>query len=210
MLSADFISIFNSHLFWFLFKVILFLDVFFFTIGYLVELRLLNNEIRSVDPTLLGWAVALACYPPFNYLTGAILSTPMVDFPQFDSDFTHVVMNGILLFLMAVFTSASVALNFKASNLTHRGIVTGGPYRFVRHPAYACKNIAWWIGSVPLFLTSFHESHWQAFLVLMSVMGWTLIYTFRAITEEEHLNSVDGEYREYCTKVPYRFLPGVI
>ena len=64
---------FNSRGFWFFFQLILFLDVVFFTVGYLVELPALKNEIRSVDPTWLGWAVAVICYPPFNGITTKIL-----------------------------------------------------------------------------------------------------------------------------------------
>ena len=210
LLEMDFLAIFNSHLFWFLFQIILFLDVCFFTLGYLVELRLLKNEIRSVDPTLLGWSVALLCYPPFNYLSGKVLSWQPIDFPQFENAFVHVAMNCFLLLLMAIFTSASVALNFKASNLTHRGIISSGPYRFVRHPAYICKNLAWWIGAAPSFVASLHTSLWMAFLVLSSVAGWSMVYIFRALTEEDHLRSVDDEYEQYCRKVPYRFIPGVL
>ncbi len=54
-----------------------------------------------------------------------------------------------LLVALAVFSWASIALGFKASNLTNRGIVTHGPYAFVRHPAYAAKNLAWWLGALP-------------------------------------------------------------
>jgi protein-S-isoprenylcysteine O-methyltransferase Ste14 len=41
------------------------------------------------------------------------------------------------------------------------------------------------------------------------VLGWTLIYVLRALTEEDHLRSVDGEYAAYAAKVRYRFIPGV-
>ncbi len=49
-----------------------------------------------------------------------------------------------------IFSWASIALGFKASNLTNRGIVTHGPYAFVRHPGYAAKNFAWWLGALPV------------------------------------------------------------
>ena len=154
--------------------------------------------------------MALACYPPFNALTGQILSWEPVDFPQFEIPAVHVSVNFLLLTLMAIYTSASVALNFKASNLTHRGIVSWGPYRFIRHPAYTCKNLAWWIGSIPTVVIGIQVSLWQVVLVLSSMVGWTLIYVMRALTEEDHLRKVDDEYDRYCQKVRYRFIPGVI
>jgi protein-S-isoprenylcysteine O-methyltransferase Ste14 len=111
---------------------------------------------------------------------------------------------------MAIYASASVALNLKASNLTHRGIVSRGPYRFVRHPAYLCKNLAWWLGSIPAVLAAWNgQSAWAVALVLGSAGGWTALYVLRALTEEDHLSKVDNEYAAYCQKVRYRFVPGL-
>lgn len=208
--GADWLSLFNLHGFWFLFQVILFLDVMFFTVGYLIELPALKNEIRSVDPTLLGWGVALACYPPFNGLTSSVFGWHTTDFPQFGHPGVHLAANLLLLALMAVYTSASVALNLKASNLTHRGIIAQGPYRFIRHPAYVCKNLAWWIGLGPALIIAVQTSLTATLTVFGSMVGWSFFYIMRALTEEDHLRSVDGDYEAYCQKVKYRFVPGVI
>jgi protein-S-isoprenylcysteine O-methyltransferase Ste14 len=141
--AARFTTLFDRHGYWFAMQAILLVDVLLFTLGYLVESRRAGNQIRSVDPTLLGWTAALLCYPPFNGITGAILGSQVSDFPQFEHPTTHLVMNLAVLALMAGYASASVALGLKASNLTHRGIVSRGPYALVRHPAYLCKNLAW-------------------------------------------------------------------
>ena len=119
------------------------------------------------------------------------------------------VMGIDILNSMVIYTSASVALNFKASNLTHRGVIATGPYRFVRHPAYTCKNLAWWIAAVPAISAALATSLWSALLVTASVAGWTLIYVLRALTEEDHLRSVDDEYDRYCRQVRWRYLPGI-
>lgn len=209
--DADGLALFNAAGFWFAFRLILFLDVFFFTLGYMIELPSLKNEIRSVDPTLMGWGVALACYPPFNGMTAMIFGGGLsAEFPQFSQPVVHVTANVLLLGLMALYTWASVALNFKASNLTHRGIVVHGPYRFIRHPAYVCKNLAWWIGLVPALIAAADVSFLSALAVVGSMFGWSVIYYMRALTEEDHLRGVDGEYDAYCQKVRYRFIPGVI
>ena len=203
-------ALFDRFGFWFLMQLILFVDVFVFTVGYLLESRRLGNEIRSVDPTLVGWAAALLCYPPFNAVSAKILGAPVTDFPQFDEPGVHVALNLALLALMAVYASASLALGLKASNLTHRGIVERGPYAVVRHPAYVCKNIAWWIGSVPLVSAAFTLGWADGLLTIASVLGWTLLYVLRALTEEDHLRRVDGAYAAYAQRVRYRFLPGLI
>lgn len=206
----DFRRVFDQHGFWFLLRVILFVDVLVFTLGYLVELPQLGNRIRSVDPTLLGWTAALLCYPPFNQVAGAVLGSQVSDFPQFDNATVHLILNVALLLLMAVYSWASVALGFKASNLTHRGIVTHGPYAIVRHPAYACKNLAWWIGAIPLVSAAFSNSAVDGLQSMASVGGWSLLYVLRAVTEEDHLRSVDDHYANYSRMVRYRFVPGLV
>ena len=209
-LTGEFRALFDRHGFWFVMQLILFVDVLIYTVGYLVELPKLDNEIRSVDPTLLGWAAALACYPPFNIVTGAILGSQSSDFPQFDSPTAHFILNAALLALMAIFASASVALGFKASNLTHRGIVRRGAYAVVRHPAYTSKNLAWWIGAIPSVSAAFASSLTDGVLAIGSVVGVTMLYIMRALTEEDHLRSVDGEYAAYAATVRYRFIPGLV
>ena len=208
--SRGFLAAFNAYGFWMTIQVILFIDVLMFSAGYLVELPRLGNQIRSVDPSLRGWLVALLCYPPFNLLTGAVFGSAVTDFPRFDNANVHLAMNLLLLSLMAVYAASSVALGWKASNLTHRGIVARGPYAWVRHPAYTCKNLAWWIGSAPAVSTAFGDSLWLGLQALASVLALSLLYLLRALTEEDHLRGVDGDYASYAQQVHRRFIPGVI
>ncbi len=208
--AAGFRAMFDAHGYWFLLQCIFFVDVFFFTVGYLIELPRLRNEIRSVDATLLGWVAALACYPPFNDLTAAILGSPFTEFPKFDDPLAHAALNGLLLVAAAGYSWASVALGWKASNLTHRGIVARGPYAVVRHPAYVCKMVSWWVSSIPLVSLAFAGSTAGGLLAIASVASWALIYVLRALTEEDHLKRVDGEYAAYAAKVRYRFIPGLV
>jgi len=207
--AADLYAVFNQHGFWIVMKTIFFVDLLVFTVGYLVEVPRLGNVIRSVEPTLLGWAAALLCYPPFNTVTGKILGSQATDFPQFDHPTLHIGLNALLLLLMAIYAWASVALGFKASNLTHRGVIATGPYALVRHPAYVCKNMAWWIGSIPAVSLAFGASPWQGLLAVASVASWNMLYVLRALTEERHLRGVDGEYAVYAAQVRWRFIPGL-
>lgn len=200
---------FNAHGFIFLYQFILLVDVGLFTFGYLVEHPALGSEIRSVDATLVGWITAIACYPPFNGITVKILGGNVNDFPQFSHPVTHLLINGTILALMAIYASASLALKWKASNLTHRGIVTHGAYRYVRHPAYVTKNLAWWLATIPAISAANAQSWWAVFLIVGSSAGWAALYVLRALTEEDHLRSVDDEYDRYCDAVRYRFIPGV-
>lgn len=209
VVEVGLIGLFDRWGYWFLFQVIIFVDLIVFIFGYMVETKRLGNEIRSVDPTVIGWAAALACYPPFNLMTGQLLGSTVSEFPKFEDPTTHLALNLALLLLMALYASASVSLGWKASNLTHRGIVCRGLYRVIRHPAYVCKNLAWWIGSLPIFMVSFEHAFTDGLKAVGSMAAWSSVYVLRALTEEDHLRSVDGEYDEYCRKVPYRFIPGV-
>lgn len=174
------------------------IDTGYFAFGYMFEAGWLGNKVRSVEPTALGWAVALASYPPFNNLVGQYAPWHS-NYYTLGSD--EVVATGIrvlILVLVAGYVWATVSLGTKCSNLTNRGIVTTGAYRWVRHPAYVCKNLSWWLALVPVM-------SWGAFV---SMAVWSVIYWLRAITEERHL-SADPDYRAYCKQVPYRFVPGV-
>lgn len=202
--------LFDTSLFWAAFQLILFVDTLLFTLGYIVEVPALGNRIRSVEPTFFGWFICLICYPPFIDFTLRFLEWQSSDFPYFANDFVHFTVNVTLLIALAIFSWASVALGFKASNLTNRGIVTHGPYAFVRHPAYAAKNFAWWLGALPTLGMMLAAGHWRGFAYsLLALFGWTTIYVLRAITEERHLLMLDNSYAQYAQKVRWRFVPGI-
>ena len=203
--------LFDSTLFWASFQLILFIDTLLFTLGYLIELPALRNRIRSVDPTFLGWFICLTCYPPFNDFTMRWLPWQSSDFPFFGNDAIHFGVNITLLTALAIFSWSSIALGFKASNLTNRGIVTHGPYAFVRHPAYAAKNLAWWLGALPGLIMTMQMGNLRGLIFsLFALAAWTSIYALRAITEERHLLMGRNGYAEYMTKVKWRFIPGVV
>lgn len=208
LLSTDFLIFFNNHFFWTAFTLILFIDVFFFTLWYLLEAPFLKNTIRSVEPTIIGWGVCIFCYPPFNTHVTNLIGWFSSDFPTFWNPFVHVTLNIVLLILMAIYSRASFALWFKASNLTNRWIVTHGPYKYIRHPAYVCKNIAWLIGWLPIMYIALTNNQIGILSVLLGLFGWAGIYYLRAMTEENHLSS-DDEYIAYKKQVKWKFIPKV-
>ena len=83
---------------------------------------------------------------------------------------------------------------FRFSNLTHRGIITGGPYRFTKHPSYIFKNIGWWLINVPFLSAS---SLGEALLHSAGLLMVSAVYYLRAMTEEMHL-SEDPTYVAYA------------
>ncbi len=174
------------------------IDVAFATAGYILTFRPLDSHIRSANPFAAAWAAALICYPPF-ILMGE--GGPL-DYHPGTADWTHwyaghdwlLAANGaILVGLTAVYAWATVAFGIRFSNLTHRGILTHGPYRFTRHPAYLSKNLFWWFATIPMFTTGSWTDAVRATVLMGVVAG---VYYWRAKTEERHL-SLDPAYRDY-------------
>lgn len=190
-----------SYDFYAIFYCILLVDTLVFAFGYLVESPALKNTVRSVEPTALGWIAALLCYPPFNTVTNNIFGWYTADFSDFGKLGFNIFFGAVSLILFAFYVWATLALGWKASNLTNRGIVSRGPYKYLRHPAYVSKNLSWWIMGIPFIAKS-------GLIAVLSMAAWSFIYYIRAITEERHLLA-DPDYVEYTKKVKYRFIPGV-
>jgi protein-S-isoprenylcysteine O-methyltransferase Ste14 len=186
-----------------------FVDVLLFAVGYGLEHPWLQNEIRSVEPTLLGWLAALLCYPPLVWLTSNALGWFSFELPQFRSPMIQIAAAVAMLLGVGVYAWASLALGLRASNLTNRGIVTTGPYRWMRHPAYVAKNLSWWIGATPLLLTFAWTDPWRPIPAILGTAAWSGIYVLRALTEERHLGS-DPDYQAYRSRVRWRFIPGLV
>lgn len=180
------------------FTAMYFADVALVTVGYLVTFRITDTHIRSTEPTLLGWAVALACYQPFwglvsgqylAYRTGFDWETWLTPFPRI-----YLGWGALILLLTAVYLWATLSFAGRFSNLTHRGIITNGPYRFSKHPAYVAKNLSWWLIAVPFLAEG---GWWDGFLRCLMLLGVNVLYWFRARTEERHL-SADPVYVQYA------------
>jgi protein-S-isoprenylcysteine O-methyltransferase Ste14 len=178
---------------------IFFMDVLVATAGYVMTLRILGTEIRSVEPTVAGWLVAIACYDPF---WPALFS----NFFRYTHDVTwgswlagqpvlYTLWAAAILAVLSVYGWAAVSFGIRFSNLTNRGIITSGPYRFTKHPAYIAKNISWWLISIPFMPAD--GSPFTALQLCLGLAGINLIYFARARTEERHL-SRDPVYREYA------------
>ena len=199
------ITAFNNELFPIILTVIFTIDVAYFVFGYIFEADFLDNTVRSVEPTLLGWIVALACYPPFNGIVGFYLVWNANEYFAFESDIATFILRVFIIGFYIIYVSGSIALGTKCSNLTNRGIIDHFPYSIIRHPAYTAKNIAWWLTVLPLCLTL----PFQDFIVAcLAMAGWTYIYYLRAITEERHL-LLDPDYQAYVKKVKWKFIPNL-
>jgi protein-S-isoprenylcysteine O-methyltransferase Ste14 len=79
-----------------------------------------------------------------------------------------------------------------------RGLVTSGPYRFVRHPIYLLYIIA---------DIGYNLQEWNSVTLLLVLVGWaSLVYRIHA---EERVLSQHAEWPAYVVLVPYRLFPGL-
>lgn len=182
-----------------LFTIMFAVDTLYFAIGYLVEHPALKNVVRSVEPTFIGWAVALASYPPFNSISAGYLSWYSSDYFYFPDYYVDMSLKIVAMACLALYLWATLSLGWKSSNLTNRGIVTNGAYKYLRHPAYTGKLMVWWITALQHFSVG----------MILSMTAWTILYGMRAITEERHLIA-DPDYKRYVAKTKFRFIPGLI
>jgi protein-S-isoprenylcysteine O-methyltransferase Ste14 len=174
------------------------IDLLFCVIGYATASKLFDSHIRSVEPTMTGWIVALMCYQPFysvigrfyiEYETDLFWDNWLLPWPALRS-----VWAGAIITLVMIYALCTVSFGLRFSNLTHRGIITSGPYRFSKHPAYLSKNLSWWLISVPFVVVNDWALTLRHCLMLMVLNG---IYFIRARTEERHL-SADPVYVAYA------------
>ena len=167
-------------------------------VGYTLTLRIIDTHIRSAEPTAGGWIVCLMCYSPFNDITGRFLPYDQ-DGLFWDKIFApfpvaYVLWGSTIIALISIYAWSTASFGLRFSNLTNRGIITSGPYRWSKHPAYLSKNLSWWLISVPFVAGAGWATALQSCVLLGGV---NLIYFLRAKTEERHL-SQDPAYRDYA------------
>ena len=141
--------------------------------------------------------MTLVCYEPFWSLIGdrylAYGSGHPWGWWLAAHPWLYTLWGSLILLLTGIYVWATVSFGARFSNLTHRGIITNGPYRYLCHPAYWAKNLSWWMISVPFLVT---DSTLEALRHCLCLLGLNAIYALRALTEERHLKT-DSDYRDY-------------
>ena len=188
----------------FMFITMMFLiDVQLATVGYTLTMKPLDAHIRTANPYLAGWVAALACYPPFILVNDGRLIDYSIG-TMGDHSWQHWLGgNDVMLYIWAmllvaltgIYAWATMAFGLRFSNLTHRGILTNGPYAFTKHPAYLSKNAFWWLSVMPFMVTTGSAADAVRNTVMLGLVS--AIYYWRARTEEKHLMA-DPDYAEYA------------
>ncbi len=201
LLHADFNEVFSGAqpLYVFFFECSFLIDLLYACIGYALTVRLLDSHIRSTEPTMRGWVFALICYEPFWTITYGTYLTYNSDNYNWGNWLEaepklYAIWATLIILLLVIYAASSATFGLRFSNLTHRGVLTNGPYRYCKHPAYVAKNITWWLIAVPFIVDS---TAWDAVRDSVLLLGVNYIYFMRARTEERHM-SWDPVYRQYA------------
>ncbi|MFC1763980.1 methyltransferase family protein [Planctomycetota bacterium] len=107
------------------------------------------------------------------------------------------------IFVLSIMISGSLAVwSFKSLPATARGtdLITSGPYKYLRHPLYACLLSSFNFG-LAMLLNNWIFLIWA--LVLHPLWHWNIRREEKLMTK-----TFPNEYAAYC-KVTGRFLPKI-
>jgi protein-S-isoprenylcysteine O-methyltransferase Ste14 len=157
-------------------------NIIFYSLS--VVCALFRKPATKVDLSFFSWL-----------FTFAGIALPMLLFPDGanESLIGYIVqISGIAISIIGL-----VSLNRSFGLVAaHRGIVSKGLYRFVRHPLYFSYEIS----IVGFIINNFN--FWNIFLFCVHICC-----QLQRIKYEEDLLSEDGEYRQYATKTKWRLIP---
>jgi len=103
----------------------------------------------------------------------------------------------VLLFLWARITFGRRSYHVGA-NPTQGGLVTNGPYRYIRHPIYSALCLFTGVGAAAHF-------SWKSALAFALVFGFALL---RIFCEETLVSLTYPDYKEYSART-WRMVPGI-
>ncbi len=177
------------------------IDTLFATIGYLMAAKVLDTDIQSTEPTFFGWFICLICYAPF----WEMLIIKSYFWNLYDNPAWHEWLAGFPTWIIAAWgvmtisfmcleSLTTLTFGMRFSNLTYRGLITAGPFRYTKHPQYIFKMLNRFFFLMP-FLSLF--GLFGAMQNLIMFAGVCMIYFLRARTEENHLSRYP-EYVEYA------------
>jgi len=194
----------------FAWELIFAIDLIIVTIGYLLTLKLFDSHIRTAEPTVGGWVPAIVCYEPFWAAVSASYLAYNKDNYSWGNwlggnEPAYLLWGSAILILISIYSLSSIAFGIRFSNLTHRGIITNGPYRYTKHPAYISKNLSWWLIAIPFIVVN--DNYLASLQACIMLLGVNAIYYMRAKTEERHLGW-DETYRQYQKAIEQHGLIG--
>ena len=160
------------------------------TIILVITMVFRRTPVR-VTPNPWYWLLAfVATYGIIAFYAFAPRGTPIV---------AIIVPNVLVLISVAIMIWARVSLGRSIGYVpADRGIVTSGPYRFVRHPIYSGLFVTMFAFLLRAYLP-------LNLLLILVIVG---LFMLKSVIEERFLRD-NPEYAAYMRRVRYRWIPGV-
>lgn len=173
------------------------LDICIAVMGYTFTLRLFNSHVRWTERRPGGWLFCIICYAPFGQFIGRQYLNCFQGGVTWTEAFgnhpaIYVAWGSVILILTVFYVVSESHFGLRFSNLTYRGLVSHGLYKFTKHPAYLAKNVSWWLIYIPLVAVDLT----QTVRSCLAMLCYNLIYVMRARYEEKCLSEAP-EYRQY-------------
>ena len=173
------------------------IDLAFALAGYVFASDALVPTVTSTQPRLSGWIACLVCYGPVCRHWGdleRVFSGEINWTASLTMDAGMIAAAIVMMALLVLYISATVVFGLRFSNLSNRGVISSGPYRYMKHPAYFAHVANAWIITF-VFLPAAGAAL-TASQMLVPV-AFTILYRWRAVTEEMHMRE-DAGYVAYC------------
>ena len=156
--------------------------------GLVVLMLLLRRSTDQISVAPRDWLLAF---------TGTFAS--MLIYPGRRLDALGPLGPLLLLSGIAISVSAKLSLNRSFGIVAaNRGVKTGGPYAYVRHPMY----LGYFLSQAAILIINF--SAWN--ILVLSIWATSQVLRIHA---EERVLSRDSRWQVYAASVRYRFLPGL-
>lgn len=172
-------------------------DLSFGLSGYLMASNSLVPTIRSTQTRLTGWVVCLLCYGPLmsHWPDFEAVVIREIGWPgDLDGNPLVLASAAAMLVLLGLYVWATVCFGLRFCNLSNRGLISHGPYRWMKHPAYfAHVANAWMITFIFMPAAGIALGVSQ----LAVPLAFTLLYWLRSVTEEQHMRE-DPDYVAYA------------
>lgn len=155
--------------------------------GVIVLFLLIRRPTADISLRPQDWAAAIA---------GTV--APLLVVKNAEPSYLAV---GVFLMLFGLITQVFAKLSLRRSFglvAANRGVITGGAYRYVRHPMY----LGYMISHVGFLIMS--PSLWN---FAVYAVGWTCLVL--RVAFEEKVLSHDAAYQAFKERVRFRLIPGV-
>lgn len=171
------------------------------TVSYTVENKRFGYPVIAAETSLIGIFFCIICYPPAQWLPARFLTRQddIANLLFAPSSILGWIAAGAATFFFGIYVLGIFNLGLRFANLTYRGTQAKGLFAVVRHPQYSAKLLGFFFEWLPFFTIPVN---------MLLYLGWVAIYVCRTLSEERFLKQFP-DYRAYCEKVKWRFIPGI-